>query len=360
MMLLEKAIKKSPNFFNKMEDEDSINIYDSDSFLDLLDSDDYESNPTSKQQLQQKSQTPSAVTADSEGKIGEFRHGIVSKLLEKFEIIFTAGTFYLYDDEYGYYIEHGEDSLNARIEEEFEDPAKNSIFLTKEATAELKRNTLVKKGFEFNPSREYINFEDFVYNIKTGEILNHSPDFALNYVVPAKIRSRSSYMPNFLKFVDTLCEGDESKIARLQEFLGVLLSPLQPKNAFFFIGVHDCGKTTLSNFVEELIGEDFVSNVPLDAFDKHFEFSQIFGKRLNNLKSSLGTFLIKRSKRIKAFSVVGKSHRNNCNGVYIELYKVTQTSLKLFAVVNTGADNKLTVKAKACICKLFQAIIFDK
>ena len=280
-MLLDKAIKKSPNFFNKMEDEDSINIYDSDSFLDLLDSDDYESNPTSKQQLQQKSQTPSAVTADSEGKIGEFRHGIVSKLLEKFEIIFTAGTFYLYDDEYGYYIEHDEDSLNARIEEEFEDPAKNSIFLTKEATAELKRNTLVKKGFEFNPSREYINFEDFVYNIKTGEILNHSPDFALNYVVPAKIRSKSSYMPNFLKFVDTLCEGDESKIARLQEFLGVLLSPLQPKNAFFFIGVHDCGKTTLSNFVEELIGEDFVSSVPLDAFDKDFEFSQIFEKRLN-------------------------------------------------------------------------------
>lgn len=149
------------------------------------------------------------------------------------------------------------------------------------ATAELKRKTLASKEFVFNPGQEEINFVDGVYNIKTGKILEHSPDFLFNYVIPANIRNRSLYMPNFLKFVDTLCEGDESKIARLQEFLGVLLSPLQPKNAFFFIGVHDCGKTTLANFIEKLIGEEFVSSVPLDAFDKHFEFSQIFGKRLN-------------------------------------------------------------------------------
>lgn len=278
MELLDELCKKIDNLTIFDDDlDEELDDYDTESIINLVS----DEKPDPPQQLPQKPEQPTATPTNGEGKIGEFRHGLVSKLLEKLEIIFTNGTFYIYDKKYGYYVEYDEDSLNSLIEEEFEDPAKNSIFLTKEATAELKRNTYVKKDFEFNPSHEHINFEDFVYNIKTGEISNHSPDFAFNYVVPAKIRSSSSYMPNFLKFVDALCESDKNKIARLQEFLGVLLSPLQPKNAFFFIGTPNCGKTTLSNFVEELIGEDFVSSVPLDAFDKAFEFSQIFGKRLN-------------------------------------------------------------------------------
>lgn len=278
MKLLDELYKSVDNLSIFDDDcNEEYDEYDTESIIDLIN----EKEHPAKKQPQPKPEFPFAVTTDGEGKIGEFRHGLVSKLLEKFIIIFTAGTFYLYNEEYGYYVEHDEDYLNARIEEEFEDPAKNSIFLTKEATAELKRKTLASNEFVFNPSQEEINFVDGVYNIKTGKILEHSPDFLFNYVIPANIRNRSLYMPNFLKFVDTLCEGDESKIARLQEFLGVLLSPLQPKNAFFFIGVHDCGKTTLANFIEKLIGEEFVSSVPLDAFDKHFEFSQIFGKRLN-------------------------------------------------------------------------------
>lgn len=278
MKLLDELYKSVDNLSIFDDDcNEEYDEYDTESIIDLIN----EKEHPAKKQPQPKPEFPFAVTTDGERKIGEFRHGLVSKLLEKFIIIFTAGTFYLYNEEYGYYVEHDEDYLNARIEEEFEDPAKNSIFLTKEATAELKRKTLASKEFVFNPGQEEINFVDGVYNIKTGKILEHSPDFLFNYVIPANIRNRSLYMPNFLKFVDTLCEGDESKIARLQEFLGVLLSPLQPKNAFFFIGVHDCGKTTLANFIEKLIGEEFVSSVPLDAFDKHFEFSQIFGKRLN-------------------------------------------------------------------------------
>lgn len=263
-------------------DNEMTQEYDSDSFL-------YEeqTNPKSSPEDEIK---PELLTTDSpkpctepstSTKIGELRLTLVNNMLAKTKVIYFNQTFYVYDSNGGFFEETSEDKLNFLIEAEFNNPTYNSLYFSKEAIAELKRIAFCDSDFAFNPDDTLINFADAVYDISTGETHCHRPEYYFNYFIPADILCGYTEAPNFHEFINVLCEGEKLKIKRLQEFIGVLLSPLQPKCAFFLIGADNCGKTTLTNFVEELIGEDFVSAVTLDAFDRPFELSEIYGKRLN-------------------------------------------------------------------------------
>ncbi len=277
---LAELAEKSIDNFDYNRDEEYYS-YDSDSFIIEDEPPAYAPESLPVKTESQPATPERKYQADGDSKIGVVRHTLVNDMLSKTEVIYFNQMFYVYNSAGGFFEETSEDKLNFIIEKAFNNPTNNSLYFSKETVAELKRLSYKDKDFNFNSSDNLINFADAVYDITNGEKHYHSPEYYFNYCIPANIRCGFMETPNFINFINTLCEGEKLKIRRLQEFLGVLLSPIQPKCGYFLIGADNCGKTTLTNFIEELIGEDFVSAVTLDAFDRPFEFSEIYGKRLN-------------------------------------------------------------------------------
>ena len=53
------------------------------------------------------------------------------------------------------------------------------------------------------------------------------------------------------------------------------------KKAFFFKGEPDSGKSVMLNFLENLVGLDAVSNIPLHGLGERFNKACLFGKKIN-------------------------------------------------------------------------------
>lgn len=243
----------------------------------------------------------------------ERRAKLVEEIDRKYIVIYSNARYYVYNDEHGYFEHFSDDKFATFISKEHGKPAENSNYFTAEAFGQFKRDNRMDDDNEFNQNRNLINFQDGVYDFVEKRILEHAPEYFFNYYLPINICDESGKMPIFSNFVMTLCQNNAKKVRRLQEFLGVLISPLTPKCAFFLIGADNCGKTTLANFIEDLFGEEFVSAVALENMDKPFEFADMYGKKLNVCDEVLPEYKASAWSAFKRVTGKGKVHINQKN-----------------------------------------------
>jgi putative DNA primase/helicase len=88
--------------------------------------------------------------------------------------------------------------------------------------------------------------------------------------------------PQFLKFLDQIFEGDQERIAFIQEWIGwCCVYDYSFQHALVLSGDGANGKGVLSKVIEALLGEDNVSHVPLERFGQRFQLAPTVGKLLN-------------------------------------------------------------------------------
>jgi putative DNA primase/helicase len=88
--------------------------------------------------------------------------------------------------------------------------------------------------------------------------------------------------PNWMKTVHRIFDGDQERIAILQEVFGYCLRPGNPLQRFFlFDGPAKTGKSTTANMLVHLLGRENVSHVPLDLFAERFQLGPTIGKLAN-------------------------------------------------------------------------------
>ncbi len=172
--------------------------------------------------------------------------------------------------------------MNSRIESEIEDHSKNSSALTKEIISEICRRCH-EEVYVFNNNDFKINFRNRVYDAVSHSLEKHNINYRFNYTLNAELSTDNANLKHthFLSFITTLCGHDKDKMKRLQEACGILISDIPFKGAIFFIGEHDTGKSTLTRVLKYLVGDKYVSSVPLDKMDKNFALSQMRNARLN-------------------------------------------------------------------------------
>ena len=91
----------------------------------------------------------------------------------------------------------------------------------------------------FNYQDELVNLENSVFNIETGELIEHSPSFRFNYVVHANYLSDKEDISclEFERFCQTSLDGDPKKRQLLLESIGYICTDTNAgKCAFFFKG----------------------------------------------------------------------------------------------------------------------------
>jgi len=88
--------------------------------------------------------------------------------------------------------------------------------------------------------------------------------------------------PKFFKYLDTSLEGDQERIALLQEWAGYLLTPDTNQQKFLILeGEGANGKSVYLAAMEALLGRENVSHVPLEIFGQRFQLTSTLGKLAN-------------------------------------------------------------------------------
>jgi putative DNA primase/helicase len=88
--------------------------------------------------------------------------------------------------------------------------------------------------------------------------------------------------PQWLTFLNEVFEGDEERIALLQEWFGYCLTPDTSRQKFMlFEGAAGSGKGTIKEVLVQMLGERNCSFVRLEMFSDKFQMRETVGKLIN-------------------------------------------------------------------------------
>lgn len=183
---------------------------------------------------------------------------------------------FLYED--GFYTLLGE----AKIKEECEKRVPKKFMTThsvNEVIGHIKRSTYINRR-EVNREKWVLNLENGLYNIETGELSPHTPEFLSTIQIPVTYNPKADCTRVKQFFTEIL---KEEHISTIEELFGYCLIPdYTIQRAFLFTGDGANGKSTLLEVLKHFIGRDNCSNLSLQAIEyQRFAVADLFGKLVN-------------------------------------------------------------------------------
>jgi len=180
--------------------------------------------------------------------------------------------------ERGIYIHGGETT----IKEECEKRVSKKFMTThnvNEVTGHIKRSTYVDRR-HFNLDKWILNLENGLFNVLTGQLLSHTPDFLSTIRIPLDYDPQATY-PRVQQFFTEVLRGEDIQV--IEEIFGYCLIPdYTIQNAFLFLGDGANGKSTLLELLKNFIGADNCTNISLQSIEnKRFAKANLFGKLAN-------------------------------------------------------------------------------
>ena len=191
-----------------------------------------------------------------------------------------------------YVYEHG--VYNVVTENEFKGYLKNyipSCIRKSKDVDEIFKLLLMENSFyiendDLNADYNYINFKNGLLNLRTMEIIEHTPDKFFTVQIPVDYTPLEECRNNgvFDKYLDDLLSGDEDTKKVVLEAMGLVISNIPgylTKKCILMIGPKDCGKTQIKKLLTELIGIRYTSSMDLDKMNNsQFGTSELYNKRL--------------------------------------------------------------------------------
>lgn len=141
-----------------------------------------------------------------------------------------------------------------------------------------------RNALNSNQSPYLINFKDGIYNILSGEIIPHSPEFTFLSYINASVRDvcKKDNDDLFFKFLYNSFGLDGENLSNFQEMCGLAFSTIRNlKIAFFLYGPSNCGKTAIQNTLRRFVGDEFCSSLTFSQINEKFAVAGIVGKSLN-------------------------------------------------------------------------------
>ena len=171
----------------------------------------------------------------------------------------------------------GVNTLKGEIQQMLEELATTQV---KNEIVEKIKDLTVSNRRDFYVSRDLINLNNGVLDIKKVELNQHDPKYLFLHKIPIDYVPGMN-CPVIKKFFSEVLSEDN--IAVIQEWFGyVLYRSYFIKKAIIFVGERDTGKTTLMSLFERLVGKENISGVSLQrlATDK-FAAAHLYDKHIN-------------------------------------------------------------------------------
>lgn len=201
---------------------------------------------------------------------------LADELMSEFDFIYCTGELYLYQR--GVYRPIGEVFIKRECRERLKEGARiNSI---NEVISHIKDYSDINVD-QLNTHKFLINLNNGMYDISNEKLLPHSKDYLSTIRIPVNHDPSVSYSDISDWLESTLIDPDCIQLAC--ELFGYCLIPdCTMAKAFMLVGSGANGKSTLLTVLENFIGKDNVSKIPLQELADHrFKRAELFGKLVN-------------------------------------------------------------------------------
>ncbi len=193
-----------------------------------------------------------------------------------------------YDSEFLYWYDNGYYSLISP--NEFKGKIKSFIpdelckpHAWEEVYKHLMTDAAVTNFEVLDDCKQYINLKNGLYNIETKQLEPHSKDIISTIQLNA-VHNKEALVPKiWLKFIDTLTNGDKDLAAILQEWFGLTISNMPGYLTKKCLGlaspVGNTGKTQFNNMLSYMIGRENICASSIQQFEKNFGMGSLYGKK---------------------------------------------------------------------------------
>ena len=139
----------------------------------------------------------------------------------------------------------------------------------------------IRTNVVFDYEGRLLNFPNGMVNIETGERLEHAREYyslrQMSYCYDPE-----ADCPEWLSFLETVTNGDESKQNLLQEMFGYCLTrDVRYQTCFCLIGEGANGKSVLLKVLEAVVGHENTSHIEIAFLNQDFQRIKLFGSLVN-------------------------------------------------------------------------------
>lgn len=118
---------------------------------------------------------------------------------------------------------------------------------------------------EFDCYNDYLNCQNGIINLRTGELLPHDSNFMMSRISYAEYDNSGKQPEMWLSFLNDVTNGDTDLKEYLQKCIGYSLTgSIREQCAFFLYGIGNNGKSTFLDTISDLLGS-YASNVQPDT-----------------------------------------------------------------------------------------------
>ena len=136
------------------------------------------------------------------------------------------------------------------------------------------------RGAEGRRGIDFITVKNGILDVQTGELLNHSRDWFCFHSLPIFYREDAK-CEEFLKFLDSVWEGDAELIESLRLWMGYcLLTSCAMEKFAVFKGASRAGKSTLASVIESIVGRENTASTSLSLIGSDFGLENLMGRKL--------------------------------------------------------------------------------
>jgi len=148
-----------------------------------------------------------------------------------------------------------------------------------EIIGHIKRSTYVARK-KFNREKWVLNLENGLFDIHTGEVSPHTPEFLSTIRIPVTYEPKADCPQAKQFFAEILRQED---IPVIEELFGYCLIPdYTIQRAFLLMGDGANGKSTLLELLKQFLGADNCTNISIQAIEsQRFAVADLFGKLAN-------------------------------------------------------------------------------
>ena len=192
-------------------------------------------------------------------------------------------------------------------------------------TYQILAGTAYRGGVKMNEGMpSVVLFQNGVLDLFSGNLMVHDKRYLTTKILPHNFNPNAQ-APNWGLFLNEVFEGDQERIALLQEWCGYMLSPsYQYQKIMLFIGPRRSGKGTIGKILEQIVGTQNYSGASLESFADDDFMDSLRGKTVafsgdtaKNINRSKVERVIERVKKISGGDVVdfGRKYKSRMSCV---------------------------------------------
>lgn len=221
------------------------------------------------------------ITLDKDGNVKRFNPNYFPKYIKSnFPIIFAKDkTYYAYDN--GVWEMQDDGKLLRDFRNEFQAP-KFGIW-----TPSIERDYMIGMerelyyDGELNSYKNLINLVNGMFNTEDFTLIVHDPKYHSTIRIPIEYIPNAE-CPGWKEFLLQIFEGDVERIKIAQEWAGYMLTTAtKAQKALMLLGEGENGKGVFIDTLSLLIGEDNISNIPLNELSNEFSRVKLHNKTAN-------------------------------------------------------------------------------